>query len=494
MPFNVRQHGAKGDGLVKDTSAIQRTIDAAGREGGCVYFPPGRYLCGTVRLRSHVTIQLENGATLVAAPERSDFDPYEKLTYNSFSDDETTDFNFALIRGREVEHVAIIGPGRIDMARTKRGGPKPIALKLCRNILVRDLSIENSPNYNISLLGCDFVDITGVTIINGYCDGIDPDCCRHVRIANCFVESWDDAIVPKSSPSLGYLRSTEHVTVTNCVLTTACNALKLGTESSGGFKDILFSNCSVFSSPNRWPGRRANSGISLEMVDGGPLERVAVSNITIRGVRAPLFVRLGNRGRAQAKPQPEHLRDISISDIIATDTVLACSVMGIPGFPVNGVALRNIRIVTRGGGKAEWATRPVPEREAEYPDAGRFGDLPAYGLYCRHVEGLMLDGINLSFAEPDARPAVVLDDVSNVDVRMVLAWPPESEHPVMHLHNARDCFVQGCRALTGTRTWASITGSQTARIREMGNEFDQAASAMEAGADVPAGALKMSAR
>src|ERR1041385_4940691 len=160
--FNVRRFGAKGDGQAKDTAAIQRAINAAGAQGGCVYFPPGRYLCGTVRLRSHVTIQLENGATLVAAPLRSDFDEYEKLNYNSFSDDETTDFNFALIRGREVEHVAILGPGRIDMARNRRGGPKPIALKLCRNILVRDLTIVNSPNYNISLLGCDFVNIIGV--------------------------------------------------------------------------------------------------------------------------------------------------------------------------------------------------------------------------------------------------------------------------------------------------------------------------------------------
>src|SRR5205085_413958 len=222
--FNVLRFGAKGSGLVNDTAAVQRAIDAAGRDGGCVYFPPGRYLCGTLRLRSHVLLQLESGATLLAAPHRSDFDVYEKLGYPSFSDLETTDFNYALIQGRELEHVGIFGPGRIDMARTSRGGPKPIALKLCRNILIRDLTIENSPNYNISLLGCDWVDITGVTIRNGYCDGIDPDCCRHVRIANCFVESWDDAIVPKASPSLGYLRRTDYVTVTNCVLTTGCNA------------------------------------------------------------------------------------------------------------------------------------------------------------------------------------------------------------------------------------------------------------------------------
>ena len=487
--FNVRRFGARGDGQAKDTEAVQRAIDAAGRDGGCVHFPPGRYVCGTLRLRSHVTIQLENGATLAAAPERSDFDEYEKLGYDSFSDMETTDFNFALICGREVEHVAIVGPGRIDMTRTKRGGPKPIALKLCRNILVRDLTIENAPNYNISLLGCDFVDIMGVTIRNGYCDGIDPDSCRHVRIANCFIESWDDAIVPKASPSLGYLRATEHVTVTNCVLTTACNALKLGTESSGGFKDIVFSNCSVFSSPNLWPGRRATSGVSLEMVDGGAIERVAVANITMRDVRAPIFVRLGNRGRAQTKPVPLHLRDVSISDIVATDAGFASSITGIPGFPVTGLSLRNIRITAHGGGKPDLATRPVPERENEYPDAGRFGDLPAYGLYCRHVEGLVLDGINLSFSEPENRPALILDDVSNADLRMLLAKPPVGGESVIRLQNVRDCFVQGCRALSGTKIWAAIKGSETARVREAGNDLSQAIKQLDVGSDVPPGAL-----
>jgi len=295
--------------------------------------------------------------------------------------------------------------------------------------------------------------------------------------------------VPKASPSLGYLRATEHLTVTNCVLTTGCNALKLGTESSGGFKDILFSNCTVFSSPNRWSGRRANSGVSLEMVDGGPLERVAVSNITIRGVRAPIFVRLGNRGRAQTVPKPQHLSDISISDIVATDSSLAGSIMGIPGFPITGIALRNIRLMTKGGGKLEMVSRPVPEREGEYPDAGRFGDLPAYGLFCRHVEGLMLDGISLGYDETDPRPALVLDDVRNADLRMIAAKPPESEQAVIQLHNVRDCFVQGCRAFGGTRTWAAISGSQTKNICESANDLSQAQTAFERGAGVPATAL-----
>ena len=156
--FNVRQFGARGDGLAKDTQAIQAAIDAAGARGGTVYFPPGKYLSGTVRLKSQVTLFLDAGATLAASPDKVDFDPYEKLNFKSFSDEETTDFHYALVRAQDVEHIGITGPGTIDGNRTKRHGPKPIALKNCRHIAVRDITLRNAPNYNISLLGCDYVE------------------------------------------------------------------------------------------------------------------------------------------------------------------------------------------------------------------------------------------------------------------------------------------------------------------------------------------------
>jgi hypothetical protein len=489
--FNVRRHGARGNGQAKDTAAIQTAIDAAGREGGCVYFPPGRYLSGTLRLRSHVTLQLENGATLAASPDRADFDEYEKLGYQSFSDQETTDFNYALIRGRDLEQVAILGPGRIDMARGKRGGPKPVALKLCRDILVRDLIIENSPNYNLSFLGCDFVDIMGVTIRNGYCDGIDPDCCRHVRIANCFVESWDDAIVPKASFALGHKRATEHVTVTNCVLTTGCNGLKLGTESSGDFKDIVFSNCSIYSSPELWKHRAATSGVSLEMVDGGALERIAVSNLVLKDVRVPVFVRLGNRGRAQAVPQPERMENISFSDIVATGADLTSSITGIPGHPVRGLTLRNLRFTAAGGAKLEPEARSVPEFENKYPDGDMFGALPAYGLYCRHVSDLMLDDIRLSLGQPDGRPAMILEDVAQIDLRNVLASPPTGGLETVRFSDVTDAFVQGCRALAGSAAWALVKGARSQRLRFGANDFTQCRHPIQIGAEVSRKEVKL---
>jgi hypothetical protein len=486
---NVRQHGAKGDGQTKDTQAIQAAIDAAGQTGGMVCLPPGRYLSGTLRLRSRVGVWLDPGATLVASPDQADFDPFEKLSYRPVDDEETTYFHYALLRGQDLEQVSILGAGTIDGNRRKRGGPKPIALKNCRHVAVRDLTIRNAPNYNVSLLGCDYVDIQGLTILNGYCDGIDPDCCRFVRIANCYVESWDDAIVPKASFALGVRRSTENLTVTNCVLTTACNAFKLGTEASGDFKNIVFSNCAIFARQELWK-RRPRSGVSIEMVDGAVIDRVVVANLAMADVEAPIFIRLGNRGRAQPTPTPGQLQNVSIADICATGASLASSITGIPGHDVRQVTLKNVRLCARGGGTPEMARKPVPELEAKYPDADMFGGLPAYGLFCRHVEGLVLEDVKFHLEQPDARPAVIITQASNLDLRNLTAEPPSGEEPVLSLHDVGDTLLQGCRAQKGTKCFLQLGGAQTAQLRALGNDLSQAAMPFRLGKEVPEQALR----
>jgi polygalacturonase len=193
---NIRDFGAKGDGVAKDSAAIQAAIDrAASQGGGTVTLPAGRYLSGTIHLRSNITLHLENGAVLLASPDDVDFDPYEKLPFRSVSDEETTYFHRALIAAERVHEIAIEGRGVVDGNRTKRGGPKTIAIKLCDRVSIRGITVRNSPNYSVSLWGCDYVDIDGITILNGYADGIDPDSCRYVRIANCYIDARDDAII-----------------------------------------------------------------------------------------------------------------------------------------------------------------------------------------------------------------------------------------------------------------------------------------------------------
>jgi hypothetical protein len=488
--LNVRNHSAKGDGQAIDTRAIQAAIAAAGRSGGTVSFPPGEYLSGTLYLRSHTTLRLDAGATLIASPDDADFDPGEHLGYNSFSDPETTDFRFALLQGRDLTHVSILGPGRIDGNRTRRGGPKPIALKQCRNIRIRALTIVRAPNYNISLLGCDGVDILGVTILNGYSDGIDPDCCQNVRITNCHIESRDDAIVLKTSFALGIRRATQNVTVTNCYLTTIHNALKLGTESTGHFKNIVFRNCIIVGRSHVWKGD-LSSGVSIATVDGGSLERVFVSGIRMTNVRAPIFVRLGKRGRAQEVPTAGALKNISFSNILAIGAMTASSITGIPGHPVSEISLKHIRVTARGGGGADVVSQIVPELEKAYPDAYMFRDLPAYGLYCRHVHGLTLDEIELNVDQPDARPAVVLDDVRNARMRTLQAMPPAEGQPLLWLRSVRDYLLRGFRSRAGTKTVLRLSGADTTRVRLEGNDFSQVDKVVMVDAEVAASAFRM---
>lgn len=414
--IDVRAHGAKGDGTTKDTRAIQSAIDAAEKQGGgTVTIPAGRYLSGTIHLQSNVTLHLDNGAVILASRDEADFDPYEQLNFKPPDDRETTYFHYALLAGEKIHDVAITGEGAIDGNRDKRGGPKTIALKLAERVTIRGVTVRNSPNYAISFLGCDNVVVDGVRIFNSYADGIDPDSSRFVRIANSYIDSSDDAICPKASFALGYRRSTEHVTVVNCTTRTRANHFKLGTESEGGFRDIVVSNLTMLSrDPLLDGGRRAKSGISLEMVDGGILERIAISNITMVDPLAAIFIRLGNRGRSMDPPTTGSLRDVSIQNVIATGLTLASSVTGLANARVSNVTLDNLQLEYEGGfaGKLPIV---IDEQPAKYPESTMFGELPSWAFYARHADGLDLRNVRVRAKKSDPRPPLVIDDVRLVD-------------------------------------------------------------------------------
>ena len=479
---NVRDHGAKGDGQSKDTPAIQAAIDAAAAQGGgVVLVPPGKYISGSIHLKSNVTLYLSAGAILAESPDNSDFDPYETLPFKTVSDEETTYFHYALVVAENVHNIAILGEGTIDGNRTKRHGPKTIALKLCQNVAIRGITVQNSPNYSISLWGCDFVDIDGVTVRNGYADGIDPDASRFVRIANCSIDSSDDAICPKASPSMGMenRRDAENITVTNCVLRTNANDFKFGTESSGGFRNIAFSNSVILA---RDTGRHAASGISIESVDGGHVEGVVISNISMRDVQSPIFIRLGNRGRGLDPPAPGTLQDVSIQNIVASGCTLASSITGIPGHLVRSVALQGIH-VTMTGGSREAQGLDVPEFEAKYPNATMFGPLPAYAFYVRHVDGLRLANIQTRWAGEDTRPALIFDDVKNLELHEFRAGTVAGPQPVVWMNNTTNAFVRGSSMAPGQR-FLRLTGAQTSDVKLVGNDFSNVAEPIEYGPGV----------
>jgi len=513
--YPVRSFGAKGDGVTKDTAAVQKAIDAcANAGGGTVYFAPGTYVCGSLHLKTGVTLRLDAGATIKGSPDNGDYDPYETLDFKNDADRETTYFHHALLWGEDVQNISIVGGGTIDGNRTRRGGPKSIALKRCRFVDIKGIRIINVPNYAISLLGTDYVNIDGVTILNARADGIDPDACRNVRISNCHIESVDDAIVPKASFSLGRRRACENITVTNCYLATECQCFKLGTESGGDFKRIAVSNC-VMSGLS--VGDPATGGIAIESVDGSNIDGVVVSNVTMIDVRAPIFIRLGNRGRDMPKPVPGTLKNVIISNVAASDASLTCTITGIPGHRVERVTLSNIQITYKGGGPYRPSDEPVPEKEAQYPNPDMFDALPAYGLYCRHVSGLTLSNVHLSYAPaywrtttrradwhtPDGIPkpskpgqaghALVCDDVDQLDVEGLRAQSTPEGVSVVRFVNVREAVVRGCLAPEKTRVYLEAVGPETRDIHLIGNVLRGAERPVAIGAGVPHKAVTMAA-
>jgi hypothetical protein len=472
--LDVRDFGAVGDGRSRDTRAIQRAIDAGHRLGGAtVQLPAGVWLSGTLRLRRQITLDLAPGAVLLASPDDADFAPREHLPFDTGSDVETTDFAHALLAGREIERVAITGSGVIDMNRTRRFGPKPIALKRCRFVTVRGITILHSPNYCVSLGACEDVLVEGVTIRDAYSDGIDPDCCRRVRIANCDIESDDDALCLKASFLLGMRGTTEDVMIANCRMRSPSNCFKLGTESTGDFRQIVLSNC-VFSGlppADRDASAAAEGGgIAILTVDGGTIDGVLVSNVIMSAVPAPLFVRLGNRGRDQSEPAPGQLRNVSISGIVALGASGTASIAGLPGHPVEHIRIENVRISTAGGAR-EPGHLQVPEREAEYPKVTMYGHLPAFGLYLRHARDVILRSVELAVERADARPAVVADDVAGLQLAGLTGRSGNGAGPVVWLHDVHGGLVQGNVAPQDVGVFLRVSGRKTTSVALVGNAY-----------------------
>jgi polygalacturonase len=442
--FDVTDFGARGDGTTIDSDAINRAITAAatagpgplGGPGGTVYFPAGTYASYSIHLQSNVALYLAQGATILAAVPSGGrgYDPAEPGAGNPFQDFGHSHWHNSLIWGEGLTNITIEGPGTIDGKGLVSGGAaesaplngnKAIALKLCRNVLIREITIVNGGHFGILPTGVDNFRIDSV-VIDTNRDGINVDCCKNVRISNTTVNSPnDDAIVLKSSYALNVARATENVTIDNCMVSgydlgTLVNGtfrtaasfgrtgrIKFGTESNGGFKNIAISNV-IF---------EYCRGFALETVDGGLLEDVTISNITMRNVQMPFFFRLGARMRGPAGIPIGTLKRVSISNVIAhnADPRYPSTIAGIPGHPVEDIRISDVRHHMLGGLTPADAVADPPELENAYPEPSMFGTLPAYGFFIRHVRGVVLDNVEVRYEQQDTRPAYVLRDVADAD-------------------------------------------------------------------------------
>lgn len=442
--YNVRLFGAKGDGVQLDHHAINAAIDSAvAHGGGTVIVPAGTYLCGSIHLKSNIDLHLEPGAVIKATADKTAYDPSEPFNFPEYQDGGHTYFHNSLIWAENQQNVGITGHGMIDgdgltkQDTEKAGhvqggsigtGDKAIALKCCKNVLIRDITIFRGGHFAIITTGCERGNIDNVTIDTNR-DGIDIDCCKYFSVTNCKVNTPnDDGIVLKASYALKRAVACEHIQIDNCLVTGyklgtfldgtyvpekvnwVCGRIKLGTESNGGYKNINISNCNFMYS----------SGLALEEVDQGRMENIVASNLSMVHVHHyPIYITTGCRNRGPKDvTTPSFGGNIMISNVIAQDcdSLAGIIVTGMKEAPLHNITLQNIQVEYRGGGTADLKDKSYREQGTNYPEPRWAGPTPAYGLYARHVDGLHLRDIHFSTIRPDYRHRVILDDVKNVDI------------------------------------------------------------------------------
>jgi polygalacturonase len=488
--YDVRKFGATGNGTTIDTMAINHAIEAASSaRGGMVYFGPGTYASYSIRLKSNVTLYLDQGAIIVAAepaPEGAggrNYDPPEpNVQEKPYQDFGHSHWHNSLIWGEDIHHVSIVGPGLIwgkglmkteSSDKVKGAGNKAIALKNCHQVLLRDFCLLEGGWFALLLTGVDNLTVDNLTLDTNR-DGIDLDCCKNVRLSNCTINSpWDDSICPKSSLALGYPRSTENVTITNCYITGAyqlgtlldgtfkkfspeylkqhrsginieLSGIKFGSESNGGFKNIAISNC-IFEGCH---------GFCLESVDGSLLEDISISNITMRDISsAPFFVRLGRRMRAPAGTALGEMRRILIDNVVCSNSasgIWASLLIGLAGHCIQDVKFSNIFIQHQGGGTREQANFEPPELETGFPNLDRWAPIPAQGFFLRHIRNIDMSHIEIASLGPDCRPAFVLEDVKEANLFRV-DTPRVEGIPAVALRNVEQFGMYSSRGVPDTK-------------------------------------------
>lgn len=448
---NITFFGAKTDGITVSTKAIQKAIDESSKDGGRVIIPAGDFITGTLFLKDNTTLVLEKNARLLGSKELSDY-PKTTVEFRFFGD---TWVYQSLIIAHNVNNITIEGEGTID----GQGAAFPVTTKVkpdryrnrpyllwiadCKNVTVKNIELRSSAMWLQSYIRCEKLRIDGIRVFNHANknnDLMDIDGCKDVVITNIVGDADDDGITFKSTTD----RISENIVVSNCILSSHCNAIKFGTESTAGFRNVVITNCIIRKSAAKdaktgFP--EGICGIALEIVDGGIMENINISNIVVDGPRVPLFVRLGNRARKHYNeaPQPPigSISNINISGITAyASSPIGCSITGIFKGKIKGISLSNCRFACLGGISENMDNVIMKELEELYPESTMFGLLPSYGLYVRHVNDINLDNIVFELKQEDSRPAIVCDDVTGGNIRNITTIGAKKKAEIRILDNS----------------------------------------------------------
>ena len=427
--FDVRTLGAVGDGATLDTKALQSAIDrchAAG--GGTVLVAGGRFLTGTLYLKSNVCLRIEAGAAILGSTRIADYaTDTDRTMYRG-----EPHMDRCLIFARDAENIGIEGLGTIDgqgQAFPEKGDPqknRPKLLRLihCSRLRLRDITLRAPASWTTEWRYCNDIVVDGITIfsranING--DGLDFDGCTRVRVANSTFDTSDDSICLQTS-------SPEHpcrdVTVSNCHFSSRWAGLRIGLLSRGDFENIAVTNCTFRD--------HRDSGVKIQMNEGAAMRNMVFSHLVMKNVPRPVFITFCQKNAwvdaGPELPPMQRVAGLHFSDIVVDDADLAGPVAvtcgfqmtGMPGHPLEDITFTNISAIFPGGGTAEDARNVLAEFTPEvlqkgWPEYSRFGaTVPAFGFYARHVRGLTLRDVEIRTLAPDARPVAVFIDASDV--------------------------------------------------------------------------------
>ncbi len=459
--YNIVDYGAVGNGQTVNTKAIQSVIDKVNADGGGkIIVPKGQFLTGSLVMKSNVELHLQEGAVLLGNTDPFDYKEVE-MPGHPVSPKQDDNSSLALLVAYRADNISITGTGTIDGQGTalalnidslyhlglfkdpnysscgnrpnEKARPKLFRFSLCKNVTIQDATLKNSACWGLSFELCEHLTFNKIKVVNrAYWnnDGMDITDCKNVRITGCDINSADDGICLKSYfPG----NSNDTILIADCIVRSGASAIKFGTASYGGFKNVTINNVKIFDT--------YRSAIAIESVDGGDIENIKVTNIVAKNTGNAIFIRLGNRIRKT----PGLLKNVYLGNIKVQvpfgrpdinydlradqdghNNPIASSITGIPGYNVKDITLENIEITYPGRASKAQAYFPLfrlkdfPEKVNNYPEFSMFGETPAWGFYVRHAENIKMKNIVLKLDDSDFRPAFVLDDVKGMDLEKII--------------------------------------------------------------------------
>lgn len=493
--YDVKKMGASGDGIKNDGSVIQKAIDSCSKSGGgMVLLHNGIFLSGGLVLKDHVELHISSSATLLGSSEMRLFNVDYKFNYG----EPVRSFIYA----DGAQHISLTGMGKIDGNGHlfESGGsyavrPWLLQLRACRNVRIENLLFTNSAVWACWLLQCISVKVDGLRIENPISpnrDGIDIDGCRDVTISNCNINTEDDSIAFKVSVK-GF--PCKDVVITNCILSSRCAAIRFGPDAIDNIENVTVSNCVIRNT-------RLN-GIKIQEAMGATIRNLSFSNIVMDNVRGPISVRVAGWKLESNQPAPFEINDSNWENgklhNILFDTIRATTPEDNIGISITGttktrpqaITFNNIDFSFTGGGTTtQGAIRSVPDLDRHYPEMYIFGDLPAYALYVHHACNLVLNNVQLRLASDDGRPAIVCDDVKDLELTACKIAGSEKSESAIRLQQSRQVFITGCSITRPCKTFVKVEGTESSDIILTGNKLNLSERIFETSPELPESTVK----